>query len=61
MIDYERETEKEKRNRPPVLDCRRAERVADPGRYLVGRKRYVHVGSLLVGIPRIAGVTASRQ
>lgn len=24
-------------------------------------KRYVHVGSLLVGIPRIAGVTASRQ
>lgn len=37
------------------------ERVAAPGRYLVGRKCYVHVGSLLVGIPRIAGVTASRQ
>ena len=30
-------------------------------RLFVGRKRYVHVGSLLVGIPRIAGVTASRQ
>ena len=38
-----------------------SETCADPGRYLVGRKRYVHVGSLLVGIPRIAGVTASRQ